>query len=317
MIEISGDYKNRVIQMFGDYGKSWLDKLPDIIDKYIKEFDLKDVKLISNLTYNVLFFAKSDTYGDVVLKVELPFKELTERESMALILSNGIGACKCYYANVDDGIILMERLFPGNTLSEENDLDTRIKVCMEVAKKFNIKVGNDTNLPKYRDILNRSIDIIGKNERYDVGEFLEVADNLYSEIEEENDSNYLIHSDLYSDNVLMSNHGWKVIDPHGFIGDKVLDTAMFIQKELEANGFNEDNIDHIIDEITKYTDDSKEKILKTLIVNYILNMCWDIEVNLGDEVVNREIERSKLLINHYNKNYRDSKVYSKKRNTNN
>lgn len=311
MITIANEYKEKIIGMFGEIGKNWIERVPSIIDKYINKFKLTDINIVSDLTYNILLFAKNNEFGDVVLKVELPFKEMTERESIALKLNNGVGACKCYYSNVDDGIILMERLLPGISLEEEKNFEKKVSIFSDVSRKFNIIINKDVNLPTYREILDRSISIIGENDIYSIMNLLETADKLYGEVEEEQDVNYLVHSDLHCGNILLSCNEWKVIDPHGFIGDRVLDIAIFVQKQLEKTNYSDENIDEILSIVSKYTSESEEKILKTLFVNHVLNMCWDIEVNFDKSHVEKCIGNCKQLLECYNKKYDKQKKLRK------
>lgn len=302
MIKLSKKYQDNIIKMFGSIGENWLDNIPNMIEKYIKKFNLKNVKLLNKLTYNVLLFADSDEYGSIVLKVEIPFKEMTIRESVALKLNNGVGACKCYYSNIDDGVIILERLIPGNTLNIIDDISERIKIFKDVSSKFNIKVSLDNELPTYKEILQRSLDIANNNEEKFtlVKDLLPIINSMYEELHSNNESDYLLHSDLYSDNILQVDNGWKAIDPHGFIGEKILDTAIFIQKELEKTNFNEDDINHILNLMNIDQDLNLEEVTKALYINYVLNICWDIEVNLGEKHIDKCINRSKIILNYLN-----------------
>lgn len=312
MINISNEYKNRVIGMFGQIGENWINNVPNITQKYIEKFNLKNVELISDSTYNILFFANNDEFGEIILKIELPFKELTIRESEALKINNGTGSCKCYYSNVDDGVILLERLLPGISLGTIDDLGKRVEIFLEVLQKFDVKLNNNNELPTYKEILNRSTNIAHEDKRFEpVLNHLGIANNLYKEIEEDNESNYLLHSDFHKDNILLSNNEWKAIDPHGFIGDKALDIAIFVQNELEKTEYSEQDITNILSIITKYCDVSDKKIIKALYVNYVLNLCWDIEVNFSDEHVNRCLKNSDNILSYYQSHFEDKKIYKK------
>ena len=282
MIELSSEYKNNIVSMFPDIGSSWLERVPGIINKYIEKFNLTDVKVGESLTYNVLLFAKSKEYGDVVLKVEIPFEEMTIRESGALELNNGIGACKCYFKNIKDGVLLIEKLNPGTSLNEEHDLEKRIKVFSEVSNLFSVKVNEDTDLPTYTSIFNRSLEIVANDKKYDdIKDIVSLAKEQYEILlSKKEESNYLLHSDLYSDNIIMSKDGYKAIDPHGFIGPRVLDTAIIAQKELDKIGYTSDNYDYMFDLLSNYCGYEKEDIVRAFFVNYVLNICWDREVNI-------------------------------------
>lgn len=300
MITLPEKYKNNVVSMFGIIGENWIANVPKIIDKYIKKFNLKNIKIPNDFTYNIILFADSKDFGQVVLKAEIPFKEMTLRESVALKLNDGKGACKCYYSNIDDGILIIERLLPGKSLNTINNIDERIKVFSEVASKFNIRVKDSQGLPSYREILNRSINIANNDPQKfkPVKNLLSVANSIYNEIEEKNDSNYLLHSDLYCDNILTTNDGWKTIDPHGFIGEKILDSAIFIMKELENSNFSSDDICNILTLMGKYYDSDELELCKALFVNYVLNVCWDIEVNLDLKYIEDCVNKAKTILNY-------------------
>lgn len=297
-MEVSTNYKKNIEKMFGDIGKEWLQTIPDKIEKYVKIFNLKNIKLLNEFTYNVLIFGESDDFGPVVLKIEIPFKELTLRESNALKLNDGKGACKCYYSNIDDGVILIERLQPGITLNSVNDLEERIKIFNEVSAKFNIQIGEDTGLPSYREILDRSIKLAIEYERkfLPVNELLKIASSVYEDLQLNNDPNYLLHSDLFCDNILKTTDGWKAIDPHGFIGEKILDTAIFMQKELEKKYFNEKAVENLLDIMSKNINLNEKDLMKALFVNYILNICWNIEVNLDNKYISKSVDKAIKLL---------------------
>lgn len=316
MIKLSEEYKNNIISMFSNIGEEWLKKVPDIINKYINQFELTDVKLLNELTYNVLLFANSEDFGEIVLKVEIPFKELTIRESEALKLDDGKCSCKCYYSNIDDGVLILEKLNPGYSLDAVESLEERIKVFSSVAKKFNQKVCDVNVLPKYSDIFNRSFDMAIQNDfKFAlVNSSLVIAKALYQELEDSYESNYLLHSDMFSSNILKDHNEWKVIDPHGFIGNKLLDSSIFIQKEVEKLGFNENNLEHILELMGKYCAVNKSDLCKALYVNYVLNICWGIEINEDINKINEKIENSKLILkcyNNYKSNYRKVKLKTK------
>lgn len=298
MISINENYKNNIINMFGDIGVKWLDSIPNIIEKYVKEFELTNIKVNEPLTYNIVMSADSKKYGSVILKIEIPYKEMTIREAAALELNNGVGGCKCYYKDIDDGVLLIEKLKPGDSLNTVEDLETRTKIFSDVLNRFSIKVNTINNdLPFYKDILKRSIDMV-YNEPERFGEIKEpviLAEKIYNEIETKGDNNYLLHSDLYSDNIILSGDVWKAIDPHGFLGNKVLDTAIFIQKELDKIGYTRENIDTIIKLVSKKCGYTNEEISKAFYVNYVLNICWDREVNLD---TTKSLERANLINNY-------------------
>src|SRR5574344_3034095 len=309
MINLSEDYKKNIINMFPKIAENWLKKIPLIVNKYIIKFNLQNVKVLDNLTYNTILFAESPEYGKVVLKVEIPFKEMTIRESEALIINGGYGACKCLFVDVDDGIVILERWTPGYDLSTINDIDEKIAIFKEVADRFNLSVDEAyKGLPSYKEILMRSKNMADSDlKKYEIVKpLLDDAINIYDFIEQNNKCNYLLHSDLYSENIIKSGNTWKAIDPHGFIGPKILDETIFIQKELGDTNFNLDTLNILLEKMSKQCNHSVDELTKAFFVNYVLNICWDLEVNLDEKHIEKSIEKASIVeekINKKNKEY--------------
>lgn len=298
MISLSEDYKKSISNMFPGLGEEWLKKIPLIAEKYIKKYNLQNVKVLENLTYNTILFAESTELGKIVMKIEIPFKEMTIRESEALKINNGMGACKCLFSDIDDGVVILERLTPGYTLSTINDIDEKIKIFRTVSNNFNVLIEDECKkLPTYKEILMRSKEIADLDrEKYaNVMPLLDEAIDMYSLIEKNNNCNYLLHSDLYSENIIKSGDAWKAIDPHGFIGPEILDKTIFIQKELGDTNFNMDSFNNLAIKMCNHCNKNYDELLEAFFVNYVLNICWDLEVNLSEEHINKSIDKAYLI----------------------
>lgn len=299
MIKIPETYKNNIINMFGESGEKWLNIVPNIVDKYVKKFNLKNIQILNDLTFNIIIFAECDSFGKIIFKVSLPNNELLIRETNALNKFNGFGACKCFYSNVDDGIIIIERLEPGKTLHEVEDREDRIKEFCKVAKSLNNSLNEHIDLPSYRQILNRSIDASNQYpEKYQIlKHYIEEADNLYQEIESMKLPIYLLHADLHHNNILSSGTQRKAIDPHGFIGERVMETARFLENEIVKNEINEEIVLETIKMMSNFYEEDEELICKSLFIDYTLSTCWDIEVNTNKEHIINDINNLNIIKN--------------------
>ena len=294
MIEIPNYYKNTIITMFGDKGHEWLDKLPDLIIKYINDFALTDIKVLDNLTYNIVLFANAKEYGAVILKIGLPENELLIREITALSHFKN-GACKCLYGNQDDGVLLLERIIPGDSLNIVNSQIDRIKVLHQVATNLHRNSELPSNLPTYSEIFNRSL-INQKNnpQKYLlIDKYLTQAHDYLNEIEKQDLPDILLHADLHTNNIIKNNNEWKAIDPHGFIGKEYYEPIRFIEHEILENDLNKDDIINIVNNIAEYFHYPQDLILKALYLDFVLTISWDIEINTS--II--QIEQKIRLIN--------------------
>lgn len=299
MLELPNQYKIKIVSMFGTLGENWLSNVSRIVDKYITKFNLKNLVLHHDLSINLIIYAECEEMGEIVVKIGLPFfDELIYREIKALEEFNGKNACKCYYSNQDDGIRILERLIPGETLHNVENREERIIAFCEVALSLEVKLTHPIQLPTYREILDRSITQSNEQpEKFEsLKEYIVVANDLYKEIENSNLPKYLLHADLHHDNILTSKNGRKAIDPHGFLGEKVMETARFMENEIQKQEINKDNILEVITLMAKYFNENETLICKALFIDYVLSTCWDIEMNFDDEHINKDTENLRLIL---------------------
>lgn len=119
-MNLSLNYTEKILQMFGETGQTWLNNIDNIIERNSKLYGLSDFKLIDNLTYNLVMTAKSKKYGEIIVKVGLPNKESIS-EIKTLDAYNGNFACKCYEHNFEDYFYILEKLKPGTNLLDIKD----------------------------------------------------------------------------------------------------------------------------------------------------------------------------------------------------
>lgn len=69
-------FHSNIISIYGEKGKAWLNELPKLVTAISSRLELRDLKEVSNLTYNYLL---SGLQGDnpIILKVGLDNKTLT------------------------------------------------------------------------------------------------------------------------------------------------------------------------------------------------------------------------------------------------
>ncbi len=294
-------YGKSIISMFGIIGEEWLLDVNNIVNKYVDKFNLTNISIHENLSINLILYAKCEEFGDVVLKMGPPiFDELIIREVVALEAFNGNGACKCFYNNIEDGVRILERLVLGEELHNIEDREERIKEFCSVALKLNVKMTEHKQLPTYREILNRTISQFNEQpEKYQsLGEYINLANELYKEIENCNLPKYLLHADLQHSNILTSGNSRKAIDPHGFLGEKVLETARFMEEEIIKQESTKKNILEVLDFMSKYFGEDRDLLCKVLFIDYVLSTCWDIEMNLQDNHISEDINNLNLVVDY-------------------
>lgn len=288
MIHLPKEYKESVINSYGDKGKEWLENFNLTLNRCIKEFELDEIELVDKLSINIVLFAKSRKYGDIVLKILHPSEtSINEIRVMKKYPKKYIP--KLYLTDEENKIIIMERLYPGNTLDQISSRIERIKIFYSMLNHIKLEI-NSVDLIKERTIIERikhSIEYTYKNQdNYkDIMDMIEDSSKLCKKMEKTNLPKYILHDDLQHKNILKSKEGWKVIDPHGIIGERFFDTAMFIKAELSRKDTSMENMEEIVSLVAKYCKEDKENILKALFVFSVEKVIWGRKVKYCKEEI--------------------------------
>lgn len=85
-------FQSNIINIYGEKGKAWLDELPELVAAIYSRLDLRDLKEVTNLTYN---YVLSGFHGDnpIILKLGLDSEGLA-REAFALKCFSGCDTVK-------------------------------------------------------------------------------------------------------------------------------------------------------------------------------------------------------------------------------
>lgn len=127
MTELPIKFKENVVNRYGKKGKEWLNNINGIIDKYVKKFDLTDVELAGNLSINVVLFATSKKWGNIILKVLAP-TIISVNEISYMSMASSEFFAKCHYYSLEDKVMILEKLIPGYPLSNIDNQNERINI---------------------------------------------------------------------------------------------------------------------------------------------------------------------------------------------
>lgn len=298
MLELPNKYKNKIINRYGKKGEEWLENINPIVEKYKKQFQLQDIELIEKLSINVIIFAKSHQYGEIVMKIGAPGKtSITEMNIMKYYPPAYVP--KCYALCLEDRIMILEQLTPGYSLLHLKNREERVKIFSTIANQLLLEVNDkEEDFPTFDELFEEKIEYVYQNkENYlEIIEMVDIACDIYQKIKRMNLKKYILHNDLHHKNILKTKEGWKAIDPHGVIGAKVMETSQFIRGELELSGVQEKEIDEIVSLVNKYFKEDKKLILETLYINIILKIIWYVKNKYSNETIFYNIELGKKIL---------------------
>mgnify|MGYP000682508179 CR=1 FL=1 len=292
-------FVHKASRQFGDAGPDWVRSLPALLTRCQKQWQLTDCIPADNLSINLVCYAQSSAYGEVVLKIEGPH---TERytEMAALRLYAGHYACTCFEADEEIAAMLLERVVPGHNLRTLPSKAAQLEIGTELVAGLPIPVNGTCGFPHYGDWIGRAI--ATTHARYNpdarMKALMTETEALFHEICPGNAPQVLLHGDLHHENMLQRHDGeWRVIDPQGVIGAPFLESARFIQNHVELDG---DHAFAVLDETVAYVAErlreTKRAIGGALFILHVLSTCWGYEMNYDSETLARLIDECERLL---------------------
>lgn len=295
MLELPEKFKTDVINRYGKQGQIWLNHSNNLIEKYAKKFELENVQLVEPLGVNIVMFATSSKWGEVVIKIGSP----SSKQEIKIIQQYSENyAPKCHYSNLEDNIMILEKICPGYSLDNLENSEERIKVFCNLSNHLLIPTNNTETLLTFDQIFIKDFEFAKENYPLfkDILWMINIAKNLYEKMQKMNLQKYILHDDLHHKNILKSEHDWKAIDPHGIIGEKIIETAQFLRVELKYTNLEKNKIDNLISLMSKYYKEDKQLILETLYFYTIRKIIWQTRIKADSKTISYLITVCKNLL---------------------
>jgi streptomycin 6-kinase len=218
--------------------EDWIARLPRLLAAAASRWDLEVGAAFPGLSYNYVCSATRPSTSlrsaqDTVLKIGIPNRELTS-EMECLKAWGGlpnrptVHLIECDPVN---GLLLLERLCPGETLASLADDDRATEIAADVMSRLWMPAPADNNfitlkgwfdeLPKLRPCFN------GGTGPFPV-KLVETVEGFLPDLFREDAPHYLIHGDCHHYNILSHGDEWRVIDPKGVIGAREYEVAPFM-----------------------------------------------------------------------------------------
>jgi streptomycin 6-kinase len=288
MFEIPACFQRKAARQFGDAGPGWVQELPAIVSHCLGRWELSDCRPIDDLSINLVCFATSPTYGEVVLKIQGPH---TERytEMRALELYGGQRACRCLECDYERAVMLLERILPGNTLRSLAAKEEQLAMGTEMLVELPVPVDRAHGFPRYQDWIAHAFAVVerdyGPNDA--IRDLMRSAWELFREADD--GEPFLLHGDLHHDNILRAGDGaWKVIDPQGVIGSRIFECGRFIQNHvIDDAGIDRQQALHTIAYIAERIERPARHVAAAFYILHLLSYCWGVEMNYARDEVAR------------------------------
>ncbi|WP_245210583.1 aminoglycoside phosphotransferase family protein [Priestia aryabhattai] len=289
-----------VTHLHSHKGQKWLTDFPQLI-RYCQQRWRINIHSHFPLSYHFVAPARKADGSELVVKFFVEPSELLHEQETLTALA-GENTVKIVDSDAEKGILLLEKLSPGYSLSSLSTKDEAALIAARLMKSLwrmphsdstiETAVKREKHLQKYVEAYPNGIDFLSS-------ETLQHALAVFSELNRTSQQLFLLHGDSHHDNILQSGEAWKIIDPKGLIGEKEYEIIPFLLNHLPKTNVAE-VVDHRINIFVKELNVSKKRILLWGYAHSVLATCWLIEDRHQDAAsFLRAIEAFQHLYEHY------------------
>jgi streptomycin 6-kinase len=229
---IPAGFANFMIELYGEEGRAWLDRLPAILTACEERWHLTIGVPVDNLSFNYVAPAMFADGTEVMVKTgltdEFPF------QPQALRHFDGHGMVQLLAYDEQDAVMLLERLKPGTSLRIIEDDEEAISVAADVMRKtWRPLPQKHYPFPSVSDWgkgFARLRQLYGGGTGPLPQMVFDKAEKLYAELSVSMGEAVLLHGDLHQDNILSAEREpWLAVDPKGVIGEPAFETGALLR----------------------------------------------------------------------------------------
>ena len=277
-ISIPHAFADRMVEMYGESGQSWVAALPGALVELAERWQLT-LHSPFNLSYNYVLPATRDDGTTAVLKIGYPNPELrTEME--ALRLYNGRSACQLLDSSPTQYAMLLEHIQPGQPLwSLEND-EAETGIAAHLMQQLWQPVAPEDqsifpSLAQWTQALLRLSDYFDDGFGPFPRRLVETAVSLRAELLADNISPRLLHGDFHHENVLTAQRQpWLALDPKGVIGDPAYEVGAYLYNPITENVLAQNLVTRRIDQFSEILHIDRQRLISWGIVQAVLSAVW-------------------------------------------
>ncbi|WP_426629753.1 aminoglycoside phosphotransferase family protein [Priestia megaterium] len=278
MYTLPQTFCDTVTHLHSHKGQKWLADFPQLI-RYCQQRWHINIQSHFPLSYHFVAPARKTDGSELVVKLFVEPSELLH-EQEALTALAGENTVKIVDSDAEKGILMLEKLSPGCSLSSLLTKDEAALIAARLMKSLRRVPHSDSTI---ETAVKRERQLRTCVETYPNGigllssETLQSALSTFSELNRSCQQLFLLHGDLHHDNILQSGEDtWKIIDPKGLIGEKEYEIIPFLLNHLPKTNVAK-VIDYRINIFVEELNLSKKRILLWGYAHSVLATCWLIE----------------------------------------
>lgn len=229
-------FSQKILATFNDRGDAWLKRLPTLLSDCARRWSLTILPPFPNLSFNYVAPVVRADGSEAVLKAGVPHKELWT-EVAALRLYDGQNSVRLLEADEARGVLLLERLTPGTsltTLADDAHDEWATSIAASVMRGLWRPVPPQHGFPTVGDWA-KGFQRLREHFGGGVGPFpvrlVAEAETLSTELVRSSSAPVVVlHGDLHHDNILSAERRpWLAIDPKGVIGEPAYEVGALLR----------------------------------------------------------------------------------------
>lgn len=262
-------------------GAEWLENLPNLLAECEQRWGLMIRPSPFTLSYNYVAPATLADGTEIVLKVGVPNRELTT-EIAALRLYDGRGCVHLLDADLEAGVLLLERLSPGEMLTIVTDDDEATRLAALAMQTLWRPLPAAHNFPSVADW---AAGLAELREAFGGGtgpfdrKLVDTAVSLFTDLLTASGEPVLLHGDLHHYNILSAGDGWRVIDPKGVAGEPAYEVGALLRNPFTL--FAEPDVKRMtarrLDILVETLDMDRERLRQWSLAQAVLSAWWSYE----------------------------------------
>jgi streptomycin 6-kinase len=272
------------IDVYGQQGTEWVEKLPAIIEECARRWSLEVDAPFPGLSYNYAAPARRADGTPAVLKVGFPSREL-KTEIEALRVYDGRGVVQLYEADFAVGAMLLEHIRPGTQLRTLQDDQQATSIAAEVMRKLWQPAPEVHSFPSVADWAGRGMRLLREQFGGTTGPFPErlvvMAERLFNELLDTMEPSVILHGDLQHYNILAAERQpWLAIDPKGVVGEPAYEVGALLRNpspHVYEWPDLQQTLERRVDQLSEELGFSKERIKGWGIAQAVLSAWWTYE----------------------------------------
>jgi len=279
------NFTRTILDLFNERGQQWLDNLPNLIADCEQRWLIRALPPFE-LTYNYVAPALRSDRTQVVLKLGVPDSALTD-EMTALKLWAGRGCVQLLDSDPELGIMLLERLDPGQPLFTVQDDEEATRIFARVARQLWRPVPDVHNF----DTPRTWAEGLARLRKYFEGgtgplpkRIVEMAESLYADLLPSQAAPALIHGDLHHWNIVSSQRDtWLAIDPKGIVGEPCYEVGAWMRNptgHLLSSDLSH-RLARRVDILVEELGFDRQRIIGWSVAQAVLSAWWSVEDSDG------------------------------------